>query len=299
MRIQKIKLTDILIEEPFRKKTLNLELVYDIKSSRLKSPLKVEKTDESKFVLVEGYRRYFALQYINEIHADCIVEKRTSELTRVIKRLSAEFHQKKRSSYELQRMVEYLYANGLNDHEIAEQCSVTPATVDKYLEGLEVNREWLIGGEKTGAGKHGFTVIHKMKYLKGNNKEYIKDIYTDRQINGEDLKKLNKAIKTGPFQQSSTESQKEIIKTISHLKSSDEEVKEIVYGQSLKEKYSLSAHQFVYRIIIKLLTRVHKYFDTNFTNNLSTPQKNQLYNHHITPLVDKLGNAKKMVRIST
>lgn len=94
MKVQKIKLKDILIEEPFRKQNFHLELAYDIKSNGLRNPIKVEKTDENKFVLVEGYRRYFALRYIDENHANCIIENKTSEVTRVIKRLSTEFQQK-------------------------------------------------------------------------------------------------------------------------------------------------------------------------------------------------------------
>lgn len=44
MSVQKKLLKDILIEEPFRKKPLNLELVYDIKAEGLSNPLFSRKT---------------------------------------------------------------------------------------------------------------------------------------------------------------------------------------------------------------------------------------------------------------
>jgi hypothetical protein len=50
----------------FRKKHINLELALDIKMNRTSNFLIVEKEKDHLFVLVEGYRRYFALEYLKE-----------------------------------------------------------------------------------------------------------------------------------------------------------------------------------------------------------------------------------------
>lgn len=288
MSMQNVKLESILTEEAFRKRCTELELAYDIKTNGLVTPLRVEEND-GEFILVEGYRRYFALKHIDAEYADCIVENKTSEINRVIKRLNAEFYQKKRTGYEMQRMVEYLLAHDLDEVEIAKLCNVTTNTIKKYIEGSEVNPEWLIAGEKTGAGKHGYTVIHSLKYLKGYNKEYINGIYTERNINGEDLKKLKKATKMAPFQQLSGDSQRKVLdNSIGQIKKKDESIKQVVYEQSLKENYSLSTHQYIFCLLNQLLNRITTNFTKNFTNYLTNHQRNQLYNKLVL-LIEKLG----------
>ena len=52
----------------------------------LKNPILVEQESESKYVLVKGYRRYFALQFIGKKEALCMVDQKTSE-DRMINRL--------------------------------------------------------------------------------------------------------------------------------------------------------------------------------------------------------------------
>ncbi|GAB3063675.1 ParB/RepB/Spo0J family partition protein [Virgibacillus ainsalahensis] len=289
MNVKKVLIMDIKTEEPFRKKDLDVELAYDIKANGLKVPLIIEKQSDETFILVEGYRRYFALKHIGKTVVDCLIDTETSEIKHVIKRLKSEFYRKKRTGYELQRMIKYLLENDLDEVEIAKLCNVTKETVKNHMKGLNVNPDWLKVGERTGAGKHGYTIIHKTKHLKGENQQYIVDRYTERDINGEQVKEIKKVTEIAPFKEFTEDIQRKTLDdAINYMESKSEGTKEIVYEHSLRYKYKLSTHQFNFRLTNKLLERLINNFHSNFTNYLSTSQRNQLYNS-LAILIERIG----------
>ncbi|MDN4495132.1 ParB N-terminal domain-containing protein [Ureibacillus aquaedulcis] len=160
---REIELSQIRLETSFRKNEKDLSLEMDISRNGLIAPLIVQLESEDTYVLVEGYRRFYALQFLGKKYADCFIENYTSEEDRIIKRLRIEFQTKKRTAYQLEEMINRLLENELYDVKLlASLCNVTEKTIAKYRKGSDVNPDWIRRGRKTGAGRHGFTIIHKL-----------------------------------------------------------------------------------------------------------------------------------------
>lgn len=99
--IQEVSLERIEREAPFRGMDDCENLRNDIRANGLQSPLLVEKTGNGTYLLVEGYRRYWALESLRVKHVPCIVQEESSKDGRIMKRLSTELQTKKRKSVEI------------------------------------------------------------------------------------------------------------------------------------------------------------------------------------------------------
>ncbi|MFZ3578051.1 ParB N-terminal domain-containing protein [Virgibacillus sp. DJP39] len=275
---KKIKLSQIRLETSYRKSEKDLSLELSINRQGLKIPLIVEEEGKNQYVLVEGYRRFYALEFLEIEDAECNVEKLSSEEERIVKRLGIELHTKKRTAYQLERMINRLLENENYDARlIASLCDVTEETIKKYIRGSEVNPEWIRRGEQTGAGRHAFTDIHKLN-ISEETKNYIADKYIDRQINKSTVDIIKKATNENAFKDIPEENTKECIDQIieQHTKNY-ETVKEIVSESSLKAGYTKSNHTFMHNLTLVLIKKIERIFRNRYyVDYLSDKQKGKL-----------------------
>ncbi|WP_299093871.1 ParB/RepB/Spo0J family partition protein [uncultured Metabacillus sp.] len=277
-QLKKIKLSQIRLETSFRNKEKDLSLEFSINRNGLKVPLIVEEENKNEYVLVKGYRRFYVLKFLGKTDAECIVEKLTSEEERIIKRLGIELHTKRRTAYQLERMINRLLENEkYNVKLIASLCNVTVGTITKYIRSSDINPEWLRRGEQTGAGRHAFTDIHKLN-INEETKNYIADKYIARQINKTTVDIIKKAASEKSFKDIPEENLKQCIDQIIEQQNKVyENVKEIVSENSLQAGYTKSSHIFMHNLILSLLTRIEKIFNSSYyVKYLSNKQKDQL-----------------------
>ncbi|PFA51598.1 chromosome partitioning protein ParB, partial [Bacillus cereus] len=95
-----------------------------------------------------GYRRFWALKHLNVPLVTCKVEKLISKDSRVLKRLRIELKSKKKTGYEVERMISFLLGDGYTEDDIAKQCNIQKKTVKKYINGKDVNTHWKIRAEQ-------------------------------------------------------------------------------------------------------------------------------------------------------
>ncbi|WP_226036126.1 ParB N-terminal domain-containing protein [Aquibacillus saliphilus] len=211
---KKIKLSQIRLETSYRRSEKDLSLELSISRQGLKVPLTVEEESGNQYVLVDGYRRFYTLDFLGMEDAECNVEKRSSEEERIVKRLGIELHTKKRTAYQLERMINRLLENEKYDTKIiASLCDVKEDTIKKYIRGSDVDPEWLSKGEKNNAGRHAYTEIHHLNISK-ENKDYIAGKYGDRQINKTAVGVIKKATGEKAFKDIPEEHVKECVNQI-------------------------------------------------------------------------------------
>lgn len=277
-QLKKVKLTQIRLEMSFRNKEKDLSLELDINRHGLKYPLSVEEETNNQYVLVDGYRRFYALGFLGVETADCIVEKLSSEEERIVKRLGKELHTRKRTAYQLEKMINRLLENEDYDSKlIANLCNVTERTIIKHIRGADVNPEWLRRREQTGVGKHAFTEIHRMN-VSEETKNHIVDRYINREINKTMVEVIKKATNEKSFKDIPEENVVECIDEIILQQSRNyETVKGVLSEKALQAGYSKSTHTFMHNLSLKLLTRIEKIFRNNFyVKYLSEKQKSEL-----------------------
>ncbi|MCG3418228.1 ParB/Srx family N-terminal domain-containing protein [Oceanobacillus jordanicus] len=277
-QLKKIKLSQIRLETSFRKSEKDLSLEMDISRQGLKVPLIVEEESENQFVLVDGYRRFYALEFIGLEDAYCDVVEHSSEEGRIVKRLGLELHTKKRTGYNLEEMIASLLESKKYDvSTIANLCNVTLATITKYVNGSEVNPEWLRRRKQTGAGFHALPVIHNLN-VNDENKKYIADKYLGREIPKTTVDIIKKATEEKAFQDIPEEDVIECFEEIIVQKSRNyENVKDVVNEKALQAGYTKGSHTFVHNLILSLLTRVERIFKNNYyVQKLSKKQKSEL-----------------------
>ncbi|MDL4842494.1 ParB/RepB/Spo0J family partition protein [Aquibacillus rhizosphaerae] len=285
MNIRKIKLAQInKSEKSFREEKRDEMLELDISRYGLTSPLVVEQVSEKSYVLVEGYRRYDALDYIGKNEALCIVEEVTSPDERIIKRLKTEFHTKKRTPYELERMINHLLAiKPYNATELSERCSVTVETINKYIKGKNVNPEWVKIGEEKDLGRHVITDIHYLKNIKYPTKEYIFELYKDGQITGNTVKAIDTFTKIPGFILMKEVTKKDSIDEVvqSGIKDRDrDKLEEIVSSKKLNTTFDAESHKSLYKLLLKYVDRISNILrNTIFVNHLSLSQRHYLINY--------------------
>ncbi|WP_138420441.1 ParB/RepB/Spo0J family partition protein [Aquibacillus sediminis] len=275
---KKIKLSQIRLETSYRKSEKDLSLELSISRQGLKVPLTVEKESENQYVLVDGYRRFYALDFLGVEDVECSVDKLSSEEERIVKRLGIELHTKKRTAYQLERMINRLLENEKYDTKlIASLCGVTEATIKKYVRGSSVKQEWLRKGEKNNAGRHAYTDIQNLN-ISEVNKDYIADKYGDRKINKTAVGVIKKATSEKAFKDIPEEHVKECVnQIIEHQSKNYETVKEIVSENSLQAKYTKSSHTFMYNLTLVWIKNLERVFSIrNYMDYLSDRQKLKL-----------------------
>lgn len=140
-QLEQIKLSKIRLETTFRSKEKDLSLELDINRNGLKIPLIVEKISENEYVLVDGYRRFYALEFLGRKDVICTVRNATSEEDRIMKRLGMELHTTKKTAYQLGRMISrLLQSKDYNVKRIASLCHVNKETIIKYIRDSDVEQ---------------------------------------------------------------------------------------------------------------------------------------------------------------
>ncbi|MEB2589459.1 ParB/RepB/Spo0J family partition protein [Bacillus cereus] len=277
MKFKNISLEYIKLEDEFRKNLEDFSLATSIKQNGLIEPLIVEEKSSNCFILVEGYRRFWALKHLNVPFVTCKVEQLTSKHSRVLKRLRVELKSKRKTGYEVERMISFLLNDGYTEDDIAKQCNIQKKTVKKYINGKDVNNHWKIRAEQSGAGRHGLTEIHHLTNIHPDNKEYVADIYIKRRINANNVESIKTLTKLDEFNKSSKNFQRDCINDMIGDESlNNERLKDIVFTRSLKQQYTLSVHQYVFDKVLRLFDKVIDSCCHNFVNHLTPVQKKDL-----------------------
>ncbi|WP_421662699.1 ParB N-terminal domain-containing protein [Lysinibacillus telephonicus] len=277
-RLKKIKLSKIKLETNYRNKEKDISLELDITKQGLKVPLIVEEESNNQYVLVDGYRRYYALKFLGMKDAMCSVEEQSSEEERIVKRIGIELHTKRRTAYQLERMINRLLENEkYSVKTIANLCNVKEVTITKYVLGSDVNPEWLRRGELTGAGRHALTDIHNLN-VSQETRNYIADKYINREITKTIVEIIKKATNENEFKDIYEEKVKDCINEIILQQSRNyDTVKEIINEHNLQARYTKSSHTSMHNLVLKLLARIEKIFRNNYyIKNLSTNEKDEL-----------------------
>lgn len=139
LHVKKIRLAQIRLETDFRIKEKDLSLEMSVQRHGLQVPLVVEMEGTERYVLVDGYRRYYALDFLGVQWADCVIELETSREERAVRRLRQELHggRERRTAYQLDKMVHWLAGTGSFDPLLlAKLCSVGKADILKYIPGM-------------------------------------------------------------------------------------------------------------------------------------------------------------------
>lgn len=277
-QIKVVKLSHIKLETSFRNKEKDLSLELDINRNGLKVPLSVEEVSTNKYVLVDGYRRFYAMEFLKKEAAECTVETLSSEEERIIKRLGKELHTKRRTAYQLEKMISRLLENDAYEAKlIASLCNVSVGTITKYISGSDVSPEWLRRGEQANVGRHAFTDIHRLD-VNEDTKEHIADRYIDKEINKSVVDVIKKSTKEKAFINVPEEKEKECIDEIIVQKSQEyDSIREVVHKNSLEAKYTKYSHTFMHTLNLRLLKKVEKILSiNNYLNYLSNGQKVEL-----------------------
>ncbi|HGO9421513.1 ParB/RepB/Spo0J family partition protein [Bacillus cereus] len=277
MKFKNISLEYIKLEDEFRKNLEDFSLATSIKQNGLIEPLIVEEKNSNCFILVEGYRRFWALKHLNIPVVACKVEKLTSKDSRVLKRLRVELKSKRKTGYEVERMISFLLDDGYTEDDIAKQCNIQKKTVKKYINGKDVNTQWKIRAEQSGAGIHGLTDIHHLTNIHPENKEYVANLYIKRKINANNVESIKTLTKLDEFNKSSKDSQRDCINDMIGDESlNNERLKDIVFTRSLKQQYTLSVHQYIFDKVLRLFDKIIDGCCHNFVNHLTPVQKKDL-----------------------
>ncbi|WP_047983548.1 ParB/RepB/Spo0J family partition protein [Ornithinibacillus californiensis] len=277
-QLKKIKLSDIRLETDYRNTDKDLDFILDIKRNGLQYALLVEEEGNNQYVLVDGYRRYYALEYIGITSVNCFVEVKSTEEERIIKRLRKEFHTKRRTAYQLERMINRLLENEkYHPRLIASLCNVTENTITKYIKGSSVDPDWLRRGEMAGVGRHAFTDIHNLK-VNEQIKHYLADKYINREITRNSIDAVKKTTKLAAFDNITDEKIKDCIDEIIFLHSkSVNKIENVVNKYSLKAIYNISSHTFMHYYTMELFDSIEEVLRTrNYFDYLSDYQKDEL-----------------------
>ncbi|WP_404427731.1 ParB N-terminal domain-containing protein [Ureibacillus chungkukjangi] len=275
---QQVELSQIRLETFFRNKVKDLSLEMSIKSNGIRTPLIVEEESKDRYVLVDGYRRFYALEFLEIKSVICIVEEQTSEEERIIKRLEVELHSQQRTAFQLERMIKHLLESKKFDvKKIARNCKVTEETIAKYVRGFDVPTEWIDDAEELNIGRHALTIIHKLDVSEGV-KEYLFSLYKNKEITIRTLEIIKKAAKEKTFKEIPEENLIECINhIIEHQSRNFNAVREIIHEISLLDEYNESSHKVIYNLTLKLIGKLEKILSNSiFLRYLSTKQKSKL-----------------------
>ncbi|PEP33988.1 chromosome partitioning protein ParB [Bacillus wiedmannii] len=289
MKFKNISLEHIKLEDEFRKNLEDFSLATSIKQNGLIEPLIVEEQNSNCFILVEGYRRFGTSKHLNVPFVTCKVEQLTSKDSRVLERLRVELKSKKKTGYEVERMISFLLDNGYTEEDITKQCNVQKKTVQKYINGKYVNTHWKIRAEQSGAGRHGLTEIHHLTNIYPENKEYVADIYIKRKINANNVENIKKLTKLDEFNNSSKDLQRDCINDMIEDESLiNKKLKDIVFTRLLKQRYTLSVHQYIFDKVLHLFDKLIDICCHKFINHLTPIQKKDLQ-RKINIISNKIG----------
>ncbi|OXM13318.1 ParB N-terminal domain-containing protein [Paenibacillus herberti] len=196
MHLERISLDSIIIENLLHD-TLRNQAVSDriTKTEEDENPLHVEGPKNGKYIAFQGEHRIEALKKSGTKDTLCLVSDLSSEENRMIKRLRKELNIKRRSSYEIARMIEFLINRNYTIPQIASECTVNDSTVRNYLKVLESSPELRISSEQSGAGIHAIPSIENLTNFTPKVQQNITHRYMARNIfkpHIDSIKKLTK-----------------------------------------------------------------------------------------------------------
>ena len=274
-----LNLSEIKLEESFREEEeVDLALARDIEEKGLKESLLVEKKSNHEYILVEGYRRYYALKSRGIETAVCNVDQLTSEEERLIKRLRVEIHTKKRSAYELEKMIKRLLEiKDYDSSQLAKLLNIGEKTIKKYLRGLNVPPEWVKKGEKSGVGRHTLTDIHELDF-DNEIKEHLVKGFIDREIKKSTIDAIKKVSKTMKQFIMSIENLEKFIEEFEAENSGEEEINNvIIHKLNLQNGFDENSHTIIHNNVINLIIGIEDiFYNSHYINNLSSSQKETL-----------------------
>ncbi|MDB5084393.1 MAG: ParB-like nuclease protein [Bacilli bacterium] len=290
VRYKRIPLSNIVLEDDFRKTVDDPILALSTLKRGLEDFLVVEDTDEGlKYVLVHGYLRFQALVNAGFRDAMCSVEVYTNSAERIIKRLRKEFHSHKRTGYELEKMIQALRASGISEQEIALKTDVTISTVKKYLKTKDIDANLRSLAEQHGASRDGLTKIWSLpKSVKQNVKESLLfRVATKDGITGNDADSVVKMAKVSQFGELSESAQEQCFnRAIDTAGFSTRDAKAIVYEHFIRSGYDPEVHRFLYDKMCEQLESVRVMKLTPFFyDHLTLEQRKHLNDLGIAALV--------------
>lgn len=276
-----LPLSQIILEDDFRKKIEDPMLSLSTSKRGLDDNLVVEgPNEENKYVLVHGYRRYYALVYAGSLNALCTVEECTNKTERIIKRLRKEFHTRKRTGYEVEMMIFALSDAGLSENEIAKRTDFTTATVKKYIKTRDIDDNIRSLSQQNGKGRDG---LIKILNFPNSVKQRVKELFlnrylTERSIRGTDIDSMVKVAKVPQFEELSESAQiKCLNQAIDQTGFTAKNAEAIVFEQAIYIGYDQRAHSYLYDRTCEQLELICKLkLVSSFYDNLSTEQRKYL-----------------------
>lgn len=269
--IKKIRLELIDLENPFRSSVESPALSMSLLHSKLQEPLIVEGPINGRYILVEGYRRFDSLSRMGTTWVICNVQEVTNEEGRVIKRLRNELHRKKKTGYELERMIEFLLNRGLSEAEIARQVKVSISVIKKHIKSLDVDLDLKEKAEKAKVGKDGITKLYKLPNVSERIKNILCDRFLIKEIFGYHVDSIEKVVKESLFSVLTEESQKRCInEVISQTKFDNDRAKTAVCSEIVSSgiQADLEVNNCVYIESVRLLEKLNQIYKYGFINDL-------------------------------
>lgn len=205
----------------------------------------------------------------------CIIQKVTSPEQRVIKRLSTELHRKKKTGYELERMIGFLVNKGFSPKEIAKQTDVTTYTINRHIRSLDVDKELKKRAELAKVGKDGLTRLCKLPNVTNEIKSDLIEDYLQKVFFGYQVDSIEQVVMDSHFVQLSNEGKQCSIKqAIDESKFAQPQAKKIIYSNIVKEQQICDEEviNFVYRNTCTQLVDIIGICNSTFQDQLSRLQ---------------------------
>ena len=225
----------------------------------MKVPLIVEEVAIDHYILVDGYRRYYALEFLKEEEAKCIVVANSTEEDRIIKRLRMEFHSEKRSGFDLEKMIRKLMENGKFDlKKISDACNVTVQTIKKYVRVAGVDPKLIEEAKKAGVRIHALADLHE-SIIRKELKDNVFDRYLNNEFNSKIMRYIRKATNEKVFKDIPIDSTQRCIDEIIQAKPHNyETVKTIVHKNRLIGEYHNGSHTSIHNSTYNILMQLKK-----------------------------------------
>lgn len=281
IQYKRLALTDIMLEDDFRKTTDDPLPALSASKRGLDEFLVVEGPDDGgKYVLIHGYLRYQALVNSECAEVMCIVEQCTDPTERIIKRLRKEFHTHKRTGYELETMIQSLLTSGLSEQDIALKTDVTVSTVKKYVKTQDIDGSLRSIAQQHGVSREGLSKLWNLsRAVKPNVKEsFLFRFVTKDGIKGNDVDSMVKTAKVHQFAELSESVQERCLNlAIEKTGFTTRDAKEIVFEHSIKNGFDAESHNYLYDKMINQLQFVHEIKSIPFFyDNLTQEQRQRL-----------------------
>ncbi|MGF7186459.1 ParB/RepB/Spo0J family partition protein [Desulfitispora alkaliphila] len=279
MRIRKIPIKLIIEENKYRNKVEDKSLILSIREKGLMEPLIVEgPVLKYKYLLIEGYRRLASLKILGYKTIPCVVKDVSSEESRILKRLTVEFSTKKKTSYELERMMEFLINKGYTKKQIAKEINVSISTIYRYTKTIGKETEIKRKAEAAGVDKSGIDDIINIPDITPELREQLYLWYIDKLFKAYHVRSIKLITKTQYFNSLPTESQHSCIwKAINDTKFEKDKAKRIVFLETIKHFTEEDLNKYIFGYVIDSLKEINEVCENqDFINSLTVEQTKKI-----------------------